>query len=449
MSNNKKGNVASDVSVAGSLKKSGWWILTILSLVPLALWFFQPSLNLRFSDALSLTRSLGDVLGLCGMAMFSLVLILSARLKIFEKFFKGINETYTAHHVFGGLAFCLLLFHPLFLAYDYFTLSFHDAALFLLPSASNWPQNYGIIGLVIMILALVITFYTRFKYQFWKFTHKFLGLAFIFAFLHVFLIGGDLLFNQPLKIYLFILGILGIAAYLYRVFFSDYLVRNYKYVIKEVKEDKDKIWEITFEPKNRTIKFAPGQFAFVKLFSKELTKEIHPFSFSSANGNPLKIAIKELGDYTNKIGSLKVGDIAAVEGPFGAFSFRNFSNKKQVWIAGGVGVTPFLSMLRNLTYKDADYKIDLYYSAKDENCLAFKDEIQKIADKNKNLNVKFWTTDKMGFLNAGAIKNNNVDLLNYDILVCGPPIMMNAFKKQFLDMGILKDKIHMEEFNLY
>ena len=126
------------------LQNSGWWILSILSLSPLVFWFFGPPGapfgSFRFSNLSLFSRSLGDVFGLCGMAMFSLVLILSARLKFFENFFHGINESYTAHHFFGGLAFCLLLFHPLFLAYNYFLISFKAAALFLLPS-SNLAQN--------------------------------------------------------------------------------------------------------------------------------------------------------------------------------------------------------------------------------------------------------------------------------------------------------------------
>ena len=182
------------------LSKSGWWILSVLSLIPLVLWIFESPLSLRFSSPSISTRSLGDIAGLCGMAMFSLVMILSARLKIFESFFNGINESYTAHHFFGGLALCLLLFHPVFLVYGYLSISLRAAALFLLPGAM-WAQNFGMIGLFLMIITLVITFYTKLKYQVWKFTHKFLGLAFIFAFLHTFLIGGDLTSNRSLKIY--------------------------------------------------------------------------------------------------------------------------------------------------------------------------------------------------------------------------------------------------------
>jgi len=422
------------------LQNSGWFILSILSLIPAVIWMFS-------SPYFSI-RSFGDVAGLCGMAMFSLVMILSARLKFFEKFFKGINESYTAHHFFGGLAFVLLLFHPLFLAYNYLLVSFNEAALFLLPGQS-WPKNFGILGLFVMIVTLVITFYTKLKYQVWKFTHKFLGIAFIFAFLHTFFIGADIATNQVLKIYLFVLGILAIITYFYRTLFADYFVRVFEYIVKDVNQNKDNIWEIELTPRKKEIKFVPGQFGFVKFFSKELGKEPHPFSFSSAGGNPLKIAVKELGDYTGKIGNLKLGDLVAVEGPFGAFSLKNHSNKKQVWIAGGVGVTPFLSMLRSVTEKDSDYKIYLYYSVKNENSLAFREEISEITQKYKNLKVNFWVTEERGFLTAKAVKEEILDLEERDVLICGPSLMMSALEKQLIDQGVNGKKIHMEEFTLY
>ncbi|MFA6189954.1 MAG: ferric reductase-like transmembrane domain-containing protein [Candidatus Staskawiczbacteria bacterium] len=429
--------------------KAGWYILTALSLMPAIIWFFGSSTDLAFGDLSSFSKTMGDLTGLCGMAMFSLVMILSARLKFFEKFFNGINESYTAHHFFGGLSFCLLLFHPLFLSYNYLLVSFQSAALFFLPSLDNWAKNFGSVGLFIMIITLCITFYMRLKYQIWKFTHKFMGIAFIFAFVHMLLIGGDLATNQPLKIYLLVLGVLAIATYFYRTLFADYLVRVFDYKVKNITSYPDKIWEIEFEPKNRILSFVPGQFAFIKLYSRALTKELHPFSFSSAEGDSLKIAIKELGDWTDRVGNLKVGDLAKIEAPFGSFSFKNFRNKKQIWIAGGIGVTPFLSMARSLSEKDLDYKIDLYYSVKDNNCLAFVEELKKISETYKNLKIILWVSAEKGFLNFDSIKTNTPNVEQRDILICGPSSMMSILKKQFLNGGINKKQIHMEEFKLY
>jgi predicted ferric reductase len=271
----------------------------------------------------------------------------------------------------------------------------------------------------------------------------------VLAFLHTFLIGSDVATNLPLKIYLFVLGILAIGVYFYRTLFISYLVRVFNYKVLGIKALPDKIWEIEFKPEGKEISFKAGQFVFLKFYNSNLSKESHPFTMSSAPGFPLKIAIKELGDYTSKLNALRIGDTAKIEGPFGAFDFRSFKNKKQVWIGGGIGITPFLSMARSLTEKDYDYKIDLYYSVKDENCLAFKEELESIANRNKNLNFVLWVSSKDSFLSAKSIKDKMLDLMDRDVLVCGPGIMMNSIKKQLLSEGAKESQVHIEEFQLY
>jgi predicted ferric reductase len=422
------------------LRNTGWWIIIVLSLIPVL--FILPGLSFSVSKT-------GDMLGLTGFAMFAVVIILSGRTKFIERFFNGVNDGYTAHHFFGGLAFVLLLFHPLLLAYDYLLVSVQAAAMFLLPSA-DWAQIFGTIALTVMTATLVITFYMKIRYQIWKFSHKFMGLAFGFAFFHVFFIGGDVGLNYGLKIYLLILSVLAIIIYFYRSLFSSFLVKTYQYVIEDVKPFEDKIWEASLKPANgKAIRFEPGQFAFVKFSSKVLSREAHPFSFSSPDGENLKIAIKEAGDYTKKIGGLTKGEIADIEGPFGIFSFKNIENQKQIWVAGGVGITPFLSMLRSLGQADQNYKIDFYFSVRDKSCIAFKEEIESIAKINKNLNVIFWTSDTNGFISAEKIKLRTSDIMQRDILICGPDAMMLALKNQFLRMGLKKEEVHTEEFKLY
>lgn len=435
------------------LKKSGWYILSVLSLVPLVLWFFAYPIGSRFANLPMLAISLGDIFGLCGMAMFALVLILSARFIFFEKFFNGMNEVYTAHHVFGGLSLILLLFHPLLLLYNYISVSVFAGALFLLPSWGStlaMAKTFGIIGLFVMIVTLVITFYTKLKYQVWKFTHKFLGVAFVFAFFHIILTGGDISSNYPLKAYLVILSVLAISTYIYRTLLGRYLVRTFKYKVTRIKSSPDKIWEIEFLlAGKKEIRFKAGQFVFLKMYKSYLQRESHPFTISSAPGAPLRIAVKELGDYTNKISGLREGDLALLEGPFGAFDFRKYSNKKQIWIGGGIGITPFLSMARSLTAKDSNYQIDLYYSMRDGECCAFTQELADIAEKNKNLKVVFWVSRENGLLTGNLIKTQIKDFSERDILICGPGLMTRALKKQLVDQGIKRAQIHTEEFQMY
>jgi predicted ferric reductase len=300
-----------------------------------------------------------------------------------------------------------------------------------------------------MIATLYITFYLKIKYNIWKFTHKFMGIAFLLAFLHVFFIGADVQYNYALKIYFFILGVTALGIYLYRSVLSRYLVKSYRYTVKNISAFPDKIWEVEMRPAGNAIKFLPGQFAFFKFFSQALSEEAHPFSFSSGSDS-VKIAVKESGDFTNNIGKLKVGDRAKIEGPFGAFNFRSYSQKKQIWVAGGVGVTPFLSMLRSFNEKDSEYKIDFYFSVRDRKSLAFTEEIEKIAQKFKNnINLVFWITEEKGFISAKLIKEITKETNEREILICGPVVMMSALKKQFLGQGIGKKQIHTEEFQLY
>jgi len=428
-------------------KYLGHIILWILVLLPITLWFLQDLSLTRFSDLQGFVSSIAKISGLAGMALFSLVIILSSRLKILEKLFKGINGVYVNHHFMGGLAFSLLLFHPLLLALSYFLISPESAVFFLL-SLEYWPRNYGKIALSIMSVALIITFYISLKYQIWKFSHKFLGLAFIFASLHIFFIGSDIAANPFLKVYFLILATLATAAFLYRAVLGKFLVKKFEYIIENVINLPDHTVEIEMTPIKKELKFLPGQFVFASFINKSISKEAHPFSISSSSNGLFKIAIKELGDYTKKIKSLEKGDKVLIEGPYGKFNFKNFS-EKQIWIAGGIGIVPFLSMARSLTSKDSDYKIDMYYSAKDNNSFIFPEELIQISKSNTNFKIEFWQTDKHGFVTAEAIKKTSSKINDCDILICGPQIMMTEMKKQFLKLGVKKNRIQTEEFQLY
>jgi predicted ferric reductase len=201
-------------------------------------------------------------------------------------------------------------------------------------------------------------------------------------------------------------------------------------------------------PFKKELKFLPGQFVFVSFIGKNISKEAHPFSISSSNNGLLKIAIKELGDYTKKIKSLEKGDKVLIEGPYGRFNFKNFS-EKQIWIVGGIGIVPFLSMTRSLTSKDSNYKIDMYYSVKDNNSFILSEELIQVSKSNANFKINFWETDKQGFITAEAIKKTNLKISDCDILICGPQTMMTELKKQFLKLGVKKNRIQTEEFQLY
>jgi len=419
----------------------------ILSFVPIIFWIAMRPLILRFASTSATLTSLGQLSGLVGLAMFAVVLILSGKFKFLEDYFGGLNRVYFAHHFFGGLAFVLMLIHPLFLAGKFLLVSTHSAALFLLPSA-NVAVNLGIFSLIFLIVLLVITFFAKLPYERWKVTHKFLGFAFFLAGLHSFLVPSDISRYLPLRLYILLLAVLGIVAYNYHTILGFILVKKFNYFIQNIKQLDSSVVEIELASKDeRQLKFQAGQFVNVSFQNKLVGTELHPFSLAgSMLAKNLILVIKNLGNLTSKLGNLKIGDNVKIEGPYGRFFTPN--DKEEVWLAGGIGITPFLSRARTMSDQGAVNKvINLFYCVKTQSEAVFLQEFLKIAELNKNFKVFSFCSDTQGYISVEHLKNTIGELYPKEFFLCGPLVMMNSLKNQLLTSGIAKHNIHSEDFS--
>ena len=422
----------------------GYIIIGILSLVPLIFWIFAKPINFRFVSSYAVLSSFGQIAGLIGMTLFAINFILASRLRFLEELFNGMLNVYFAHRLLGTVSFILLLIHPLFLIFRLVPISLNAAALFILPSGANWPLNFGIFALLSMMFFLALVIYNKLPYQILKLTHKFLGFSFFLGALHTFLIPSDVSQFFPLKIYMVILVSTGITFYTYRTFLGKYLAEKTEYSVQEIFQLNEHTLEILMIPVERSISFTPGQFIFVSFQDPVLGTESHPFSISSGtNDEHLKLTIKSLGDFTSKLESLKVGTVVNIEGPYGRF-YDEVSDKDQIWIAGGVGVTPFLSMAKSIN-KSVN-KVDLYYISKDKNDSVCLDNLCEISSKKENLRVLPFYTKIQGRINAQVINRISNGLENKMIYLCGPIGMMQSLKSQFLKLNVPMQNIRTEEF---
>ncbi len=418
-------------------------------LIPVIFWLIMAPIGNRLLSASTIFISLGQVSGLIGFVLFSITLILSARIKFLETYFGGQNIAYINHYYFGATAFILLLLHPVFLAIRYLLISLFDAAQFMAPWLQDRDVLLGTIGLSLMIIALFFTFYKHLPYQIWKLTHKFLGLAFFFGSMHMFIIDSDVSSYMPLRIYMIFFAVVGIVCVIYRVILKKYLVKTYKYIVKNIEQHQLNIFEIVLESIDKKMIFKPGQFAFVSFESRVVSREYHPFSIiKRPDDSELSFIVKSLGDYTGLIGSIKKGDIARVEGPFGLFTLDSTSNFKQIWIAGGIGITPFLSIARSLdkAHNEKQYSIDFYYSVKSDAELIFVDELKTIAMRTGKIRIFTVISDRDGRLDVEKIMKNSNS--NSDVFICGPAVMTKSLRDQFISIGFLSKNIHSEEFTL-
>lgn len=448
---------------------TGWVISIALCVIPVILWASMNHYFAKFNSFYGVMSSLGELAGLVGMIMYALNFVYATRLKFIEDWFGGLNRVYIAHHILGGLAVVLLALHPLFLMLRSITTSARESALLILPHdltpigalfntdapehyivLQQWAILFGTIAFIGMVILLILTFYIKLPYKLWLFTHKFLGLAFFIAGLHVLFVSSDTSINGPLKYYILGATAIGLAAYIYRTLLGNILIRRYRYRVDGVKMAGGGVVQIALNPLNIPFTYKPGQFVFVRFLNTGahgITTEWHPFSISSTPQDPyIELSIKALGDYTTTLGNIRPGAIAEVEDAYGRFSYTNFQNKNQIWIAGGIGITPFLSMARNLL-ADTYFQIDLYYCVKNASELIEPSKLAEVAQLSQNrFRVIPYITKTEGVLTADIIESKSGSLVGKEIFICGPPPMMKALKSQLRKKGIPPSVIHSEEF---
>lgn len=447
----------------------GWGVTIALCLIPVVLWVqMHPITSIHGFPATML--AIGRVTGLVGMVMYALNLIYSTRLRFLEHFFGGLNRVYIAHHTLGGLALVLLAIHPLALSLRYITTNLKQAALLLVPNGlapigalfdkssfyhliviEQWAIFFGFIAFWGMVVLLLVTFFIRLPYRVWLFTHKFLGAAFFIAGLHVLFIASDTSTNNPLKYYTLTITALGIVAFIYRTLLGNVFIRHYEYEVSDVKIVAGNVTQLSMRPLGKQMPYRAGQFIFIRFSNTgtKLSKEWHPFSISSGDKEGvLQVSVKGLGDYTNSLTGIQVGAVAKIEGAYGRFSYNNFKNTNQIWVAGGIGVTPFISMAKSLP--ESGYNVDLYYSVKTSSELIDWEALTGVSlSKHGHFRIMPYIGDKTNeHLSADFIEQNSGGLKGKDVFICGPPPMMSALRKQFKKKGVPGARIHSEEFGM-
>lgn len=375
-------------------------------------------------------RILGEVFSSWVVTVFAFNFLMATRAKWVERIFGGLDKMYLIHRRSGVIAVFLLLAHFIVVPRD---IEF------------NPGKPLGFYALILILIGVIISAALPLKkkipYHKWINIHKLMGVFYVMGVIHGLLV-NSLIQELPItRVYVFGMAFMGIIAWVYRAFLFGFFNKKLEYKIGGVKDLQHGITEITLKPIANQLNYLAGQFAFFT-FPNISKREQHPFTISNhPYEDTLRLTVKGLGDYTDNLNTkLNIDDTALVEGPYGHFSSKYVKEYDQIWIAGGIGITPFLSLAKDLHTN----KVKLFWCVADENEAVYQKELQGIADDNPDFAFEIWSSKKSGYLSADKLGIESFEDKAY--LICGPKALKDNLIKQLQHKNVPNDKIYDEEF---
>ena len=395
-------------------------------------------------------RYIGEFLGVEAVLLFSCALVLATLFGVIERAFGGLDRVAIWHRRVSVAGVVLMIVHPVFAG----------SGPVLNSSAVGRGLGsiafLGLLALTVWALApslraakwsRLIRRLARSSHERWLTGHRVTGLFVAAAVVHGSLVDPALRASTTLKVTYLVVGCIGIAAFVYRELLARFVVPQYDYTVAEIKRPNETTVDVFLEPTGRSLRFAPGQFIFLAFGGYDGWQR-HAFSVASApSDRRLEVSIKSAGDYTRDLHDrLQPGTPAKVAGPFGGFDYRQ-GGQQQIWIAGGIGVTPFMSWIRALG-GDFDRNIAFYYAVDRASDALDLDEIKAAAAAHPTLRPHLIDSSRDGFLTAETAASDMPGVTDVWVYMCGPPAMMAALSKGFEHLGIPSSRIRWENFSI-
>jgi predicted ferric reductase len=427
-------------------------LILIVGVCTIPFVFESSSIYYKFGIHKTLLRT-GKVFGIIAATLIFFQVLLVSRLKILDRIF-SLNQMYRCHRMSGMIIAFLTLMHPiLILASENFT---------LFPSEIRyWPELLGAVVWVFIVM-LFITAYWRlifgFAYDKWLRFHRLVTiLSIVLLTIHILFVSDTFKSGLPQAL-VFVAASITLLL-ISRLWYWRLFPGKRRFVVSDVENVGQDAYAVKVKPGNgQMLKYIPGQFAFITPVSENLPKEEHPFTISSSPSRPdaLQFVIRSQGDWTRKIHRLKAGDPVFIDGPYGHFSHRICTgNDPMIMIAGGIGITPMLSMLRYMADRDDQRQILLIWSNKAKKYIVFPEEFKHLECVLQGLKINHVITrGRSGGHEKGRLDETKLESLlegfsrKSIVFICGPFKMMKEISRNVKKIGFSSGRVYKEEFGL-
>lgn len=434
-----------------NLAQTLFWIavFTLLALMPVAV-----ALLGQLPTPRDYWVEFGALLGFLGLAVLNLQCVITGRYRWFAAGF-GFDNLLEFHKQMGIFALVLILAHPgiLILADPEF-LAYFDPR-------ENLPRAAALSVITVASLVLIASSLWRLtfclNYERWRLLHGMLSLSIIFLGLgHVVMVDH---YGEPLWKKGALVLMSGTAMYLiiHSRVVRPWLMKRRPYRIVEVRPQRNESRTLVIEPEGaHRLDYHAGQFVWMTVGPSPYSMQQHPFSFASSPRQPqIELTIKGLGDFTESVEEIEPGTRVWLEGPYGRFYHKPDEYRGAVFMAGGVGVTPIMSHLRDIRDRGDKTPCLLFDGNSAWDDVMFREEIEEMPGAMQ-LKVVHVLTDpaddwkgETGYIDEAILKRHlPADYKAYAFFICGPGPLLDSAEQTLIKLGVPARAIFTERFDM-
>lgn len=413
-----------------------WQVVLLLVLITSALVLVEIPRDTWFT-----TAAASLALGASALALMGAAALLGGRWPLFESLLGGLDRVYLVHKWLAVWALAFASFHLVFQA----ELRTWDLAPIVeLPRYTTRLVRQA--SFVALMVIVILALNRRIPYSQWRWWHKLSGPLFLVVIAHWLSIRSPVRIDSPAGIWLAAITGLGTCAALYRLVLYPFIARHAVFRVVATEAGPAAL-RLELEPVRRGITFEPGQFGFLRMKADGL-REPHPFTIASAGeGGRVQFVIRSLGDYTSElVRRVAPGMQAEIHAPYGRFT-RRAGGAREIWIAGGVGISPFLAWLTDPDAVGLE-RVTLFYFHTPGRAFPAVEELERLA-RSRGVELvavssspaapEFCT--RLSELTAGA----GADAVQ--VSFCGPQGLLAAVQEQLRKCGIPPSAVQFEHFN--
>ena len=429
----------------------GWWVVsTVVGLVPVALMLLVAHI---YSANMALAFCL--VSGLIALSLMVVAFALTARMPSILAAF-GVERVLRGHRAVALVVVALVIAHLLCV----FVGDPRGVGVLVL---TRQPKPVWAATTSTVALGLLVAFAARRRdrhprYEGWRMMH--IGLAavvLIAAGLHVLWL-HHLVRNQWLLVYFLLLLFATLAVGARRWVWRPLQARRRAYAVENITRESGDVITVTIRADGHGgVPFRPGQFAWLKIGTSPFVFEEHPFTIASTAERPdrKQFTIKALGDFSELLIGMRPGRHVYIDGPYGGFTVDGLRSPGFVFIAGGVGITPMLSMLRTLADRGDRRPHLLLVTARSEEDLVLRQELAVLRRRIALTVVEVVKVAPRGWIGEvgridGPLLDRRLPRLarHQDYFLCGPPAMVASVAQLLRQRRIPAARIHTELFDV-